>query len=199
VSKETKIGLAILLGLVVVVAGVLAWRLTRSTQTAAAPMEKAVEKEKPAADGGASVSPKQSETQNWTAARPALLPPAGPPSTPPKPLIDDMGPWSAKVEARAPRSDASLGHAAEGPASLLTGAKVPVAEAVEHDAAIEEQPPILLARESPAAPPVAPMAAPVVPPPVAQPAVSPAPVFRAGREDRSPFAGPSGYRPRTRD
>jgi hypothetical protein len=120
VNRETKIGLAVLLGLSIVFAGLLAWRLTQSTEAVAVPP--APEKDEAAAKAVGQRPQQDAQVQMCMAAKPALLSPAGPPSPAPKPALDDTASWSAEGDARTPRPDGSQGRAAEGSASLLAGA-----------------------------------------------------------------------------
>jgi len=119
-SRETKIGLAVLLGLSMVFAALLAWRLTQSTEAAAVPP--ALEKDEAAASGRSQRPQQDSQVQMCMAAKPALLSPAGPPSAAPKPALDDAASWSAEADARTTRPDGSQGRASEGSASLMAGA-----------------------------------------------------------------------------
>ena len=121
-SSRTKIGLSISLGLGIVLAVGVARRLMRSTPAAATPLT--VGSERPG------VRQTESQELSWMAAKPAVLTPAGPPSTAPKPALDDAGWWTVTPEVSRPNPAAGVpvvaaagrGHAAEGAASLLGGA-----------------------------------------------------------------------------
>jgi hypothetical protein len=98
VTRQTKLGLTILLGLGIALAVGVAGRLMRATQAAAVPFALGNEKlgTCPWA-GAAGTRQPQTESQalSWMAAKPALLSPAGPPGTAPKPALDDAGWWPA--------------------------------------------------------------------------------------------------------
>ena len=129
-SSRTKIGLSISLVLGIVLAVGFARRRMWTTPPAATPL--AVERER------ASIQQTESQGLSWMAAKPAVLSPAGPPTTAPKPALDDAGWWTVQAETSRPNPAAGVpaavatgvpaavaagrGHAAEGPASLLDGA-----------------------------------------------------------------------------
>jgi hypothetical protein len=116
VSSRTKIGLAVSLGLGIVLAVGVARRLMWTTPPAATPL--AVGSERPG------IRQTESQGLSWMAAKPAVLSPAGPPSTAPKPALDDAGWWTVKAEASRPNpaAGAPVAAATGGPASLLGGA-----------------------------------------------------------------------------
>jgi len=119
VSSRSKIGLAVSLGLGIVLAVGVARRLMRTTPAVATPL--AVGSERPG------IRQAESQGLSWMAAKPAVLSPVGPPSTAPRPALDDAGWWTVKAEASRPNPAAGApvaagrGYATEGPASLLGG------------------------------------------------------------------------------
>jgi hypothetical protein len=94
VRSRSKIGLAVSLGLGIVLAVGVARRLMWTTPAAAVPL--VVGSERPG------TRQTQSQGLSWMAVKPALLSPAGPPGTAPKPALDDAGWAPDDLAARRP-------------------------------------------------------------------------------------------------
>ena len=115
VSKESKIGLAVPLGLTLLFAAVVVRQVARLGEAQAAPSEgeKAGDKDQ------IEVPRCQPRAQSWMASNPTLLIPAGPANTGTKPSWDEGGPLPASSAAERPSAQGGKHGGGESSAALL--------------------------------------------------------------------------------